>query len=36
MAFSAAISGSTEAVMNPQAKNSVVIEAKAPRWPCAP
>ena len=30
MAFSAAMSGSTEAVINPQAKNSVVTEANAP------
>ena len=31
MAFSEAIKGSTVTVMKPQAKNSVVIEANAPR-----
>jgi len=36
IALSAAISGSIEAVMNPHAKNSVVIDAKAPRCAAAP
>jgi hypothetical protein len=35
MAFSVAISGSTVTVINPQAKNRVVTEANAARWPAS-